>query len=98
MAGKMSKLRKSAKGRECQIRIPGVCNGNPETVVLCHLPGGGMGAKSHDMFGAFGCHACHDVVDYRVISEWHAKTIELWFIQGVFRTQQIWLEEGLINV
>ncbi|MEX9297344.1 nuclease domain-containing protein, partial [Providencia alcalifaciens] len=24
----MANLRKEAKGRECQVRIPGVCNGN----------------------------------------------------------------------
>ncbi|MBN0566960.1 nuclease domain-containing protein, partial [Klebsiella pneumoniae] len=25
----MADLRKAARGRECQVRIPGVCNGNP---------------------------------------------------------------------
>ncbi|HBA8413694.1 TPA: DUF1364 domain-containing protein, partial [Escherichia coli] len=24
----MADLRKAARGRECQVRIPGVCNGN----------------------------------------------------------------------
>ena len=98
MAGKMSKLRKSAKGRECQIRIPGVCNGNPETVVLCHLPGGGMGAKTHDMFGAFGCHACHDVVDGRARCNESVDMLDIYFLEAVIRTQEIWLEEGLIHV
>ncbi|WP_435653218.1 nuclease domain-containing protein, partial [Proteus mirabilis] len=32
----MANLRKEARGRECQIRMPGVCNGNSETVVLAH--------------------------------------------------------------
>ncbi|EOO3821306.1 nuclease domain-containing protein, partial [Escherichia coli] len=27
----MADLRKAARGRECQVRIPGVCNGNSET-------------------------------------------------------------------
>ena len=27
----MANLRKEARGRECQVRIYGVCNGNPET-------------------------------------------------------------------
>ncbi|EEW8596318.1 DUF1364 family protein, partial [Escherichia coli] len=27
----MTNLRKEARGRECQVRIYGVCNGNPET-------------------------------------------------------------------
>ena len=96
----MSKLRKSAKGRECQIRIPGVCNGNPETTVLCHLPGGGMGRKQPDLFAAFGCSACHDEVDGRTnhkpdYGKWET---ELYFYEGVIRTQQIWLDEGLITI
>ncbi|HCB7200209.1 TPA: DUF1364 family protein [Escherichia coli] len=32
----MANLRKEARGRECQVRIYGVCNGNPETTVLAH--------------------------------------------------------------
>lgn len=63
------KLRDSAQGQDCQLRIPGVCNGNPETVVWCHLNGQeygkGMGHKSHDIFGFYGCSACHDVYDGR---------------------------------
>ncbi|EGE3525699.1 nuclease domain-containing protein, partial [Escherichia coli] len=27
----MANVRKEARGRECQVRIYGVCNGNPET-------------------------------------------------------------------
>jgi hypothetical protein len=95
----MAKLRKSAKGRECQIRIPGVCNFNPETTVLCHLNGGGMGMKHPDLFGAFGCSACHDEIDGRshniLINN---MAIELYFYEGIFRTQAIWLKEGLISV
>ncbi|MFO5541033.1 nuclease domain-containing protein, partial [Klebsiella pneumoniae] len=32
----MANLRKEARGRECTVRIPGHCNGNPETSVLAH--------------------------------------------------------------
>ncbi|HBB1356564.1 nuclease domain-containing protein, partial [Escherichia coli] len=32
----MANLRKEARNRECQVRIYGVCNGNPETTVLAH--------------------------------------------------------------
>ena len=96
---KMTKLRKSAEGRECQIRIPGVCSGNPETTVLCHLPGGGMGLKQPDLFAAFGCSDCHDVVDGRTAihrQDWKSKVYE-YHLEGVIRTQQIWLSEGLIK-
>lgn len=93
----MSKLRNSARDRDCQIRIPGVCNRNPETTVLCHLPGGGMGAKMHDIHAAFGCSACHAVVDGSTRIPVPYNTIMLWFYEGVVRTQQIWLDEGLIK-
>ncbi|MER2105083.1 MAG: nuclease domain-containing protein, partial [Pseudomonas atacamensis] len=41
------KLRASANGQECTVRMPGICNHNPETTVLAHLPCGqkGMGIK-----------------------------------------------------
>lgn len=94
----MSKIRKSARGRDCEIRIPGVCTGNPETVVLCHLSGGGMGTKRHDIFGAYGCSACHDAVDGRANCDIPSDQLRLWHFDGVVRTQQILLEEGLISV
>lgn len=48
-------LRKQARGRGCQVRIPHVCNFNSETTVLAHyrLAGiSGMGMKSPDAIGA----------------------------------------------
>lgn len=43
----MTNLRKEAKGRECQVRIVGVCNGNPETVVLAHYRMGGLNGMGY---------------------------------------------------
>jgi hypothetical protein len=64
------KIRESARGEACQIRIIDVCNHNPETTVWSHWPGlaGGraLGKKSIDLCGAYACSACHDVVDERV--------------------------------
>lgn len=50
----MANLRKEAKGRECQVRLPGVCNFNSETTVLAHyrMAGlNGVGMKPDDIFG-----------------------------------------------
>ena len=96
----MANLRKLAKGRECQIRIPGVCSGSSETVVLCHLPGGGMGAKRHDIHGAYGCSDCHDYVDGRRHLSNHPSEQfhrQIWFFEAVIRTQEILLAEGMIK-
>ena len=95
---RQSKITKSAKGEECQIRIPGYCNGNPETVVFCHLGGGGMGYKSNDIHGAYGCSSCHDAIDGRRIVNWTDNQIKVWFYDGVVRTQLILIDKGMINV
>jgi hypothetical protein len=97
-------LRKEARGRECQIRIPGTCNGNNETVVLCHLNnkrlfGVGTGQKVPDIFGAWGCSSCHDAVDGRtdVLVCDHEVVTREYFYEGVFRTQNILLSEGKLG-
>ena len=97
----MSKLRNSAKGQQCQVRIPGVCNYDPDTVVLAHfrMPGDGMGRKPSDTRGAYACSACHNEVDWRT-SDSDLTRVEtaLAFAQGVFRTQDIMIADGLIEV
>jgi hypothetical protein len=88
----MTNLRKEARGEDCQIRVPGFCNGNPETVVLCHysLAGiSGKGLKSPDDMAAWGCSACHDVVDFRCKGAEKSYTraeIRLMHAEGCFRT------------
>lgn len=89
-------LRDSARGQPCLIRIPGHCNHDHSTVVLCHLNGGGTGTKKSDLFAAFGCSGCHDVVDGRVKSQHTKADIELMHRQGVERTNQYWLDTGMV--
>lgn len=60
-------LTDSARGQDCTLMVPNVCNGNPETTTWAHSNqdrhGKGKGLKSHDPFGAFACSACHDWYD-----------------------------------
>lgn len=92
----MKKLRESARGQECQVRIPGICNFNPETTVLAHLNGGGMGMKQDDHHAAFCCSACHDAIDGRVKTDMSYSELKLAHLEGVIRTQKIWMDEGLM--
>ena len=88
-------LRKLARGRECQIRLPGVCNGNPETTVLAHyrMAGlSGMGMKSPDLCGAWACSSCHAMVDSS-----HDPDVVIAFLQGVLRTQAALIREGVVK-
>lgn len=94
----MSKLTKAARGRECQVRIPGICNGNPETTVLAHyrLAGTcGMGIKPHDLLGAWACSSCHDEIDRRT-RRIDADSAALAHLEGVIRTQAILIKEGMV--
>lgn len=91
-------LRKAARGRECTVRIPGVCNFNTETSVLAHYRMAGTcgtGCKPDDEQAAICCNDCHDVIDGRVKNtEFTYEDIRLMHAEGVFRTQQIWRGEG----
>lgn len=89
------KLRNSARGRECQVRLQDICNHNPETTVLAHLNGGGMGTKHSDLMAAFACSACHDEIDRRTMN-FGAQYVRLAHLEGIMRTLQIWLDEGLV--
>jgi len=97
----MSKLRNSARGQDCFIRLPGICNGNPETTVLCHLPDGSgtgkMGGKSADIHGVFGCSACHDEIDRRTM---HTNPTDafIYAMEGHMRTLRYWMENGYLKV
>ncbi len=76
--------------------MPGICNGNPETVVLCHLNGAGMGMKSSDIHASYGCSECHDEADRRTRRIGSA-TAELYHLHGMVRTQIMMMGEGLIT-
>jgi hypothetical protein len=94
------KLRESARGRDCTIRIPGVCNFNPDTVVLCHVGRKrGIGKKCHDIHAIYACSDCHDVVDGRAqYCKALTEMIPTYTLEALEETQLIMLEEGLIKV
>ena len=94
----MSKITKSAKNEECQVRIPNVCNRNRETVVFAHLNGGGMGMKNNDLEGAYCCSSCHDVLDGRVTTCRSGNDLVLWHHEGAMRTRKILIDKGLITI
>ncbi|MCR1838438.1 MULTISPECIES: DUF1364 domain-containing protein [Rodentibacter] len=86
--------RKEAKGRECQVRLPGICNFNPETTVLAHYRlHSGVALKPDDIQGAWACSACHDECDRRT-RKMDTEYVRLAHAEGVMRTQAILRREG----
>lgn len=96
----MTNLRKEARGRECQVRLPSICNGNSETVVLAHYRMAGLcgvGMKPNDLFGAWACSACHDEIDRRT-GRTEAGEAHMAHLEGVIRTQATLIAEGKLKL
>lgn len=86
-------LRKLARGQSCMIRVPTICNGNPDTVVLCHIRMiglSGTGIKAPDALATFGCSDCHAVCDGQRRSAFTDDERRLMLLEGMARTQY-WL-------
>jgi hypothetical protein len=100
---KMTLIRKAARGQDCTIQLHGICNRDPATSVLCHsnelADGKGMGLKAPDTAAAFGCSACHDVLDgRRPRPAWLTKDMVLAaFRAGIQRTHEFLRTKGLIE-
>ena len=100
------KLTSAARGQECTLQIPGVCQGGTETTVACHSPllEDRQGSKAPDFAIAFGCMACHDVIDRRknfVCLDGHGLMCDedqrYYFHRGMTRTLAILFDSGVIK-
>lgn len=89
------KLRDSARGQSCTLRLPG-CGHDDGTVVLAHIPCGhkGVGMKGPDVIACFACDHCHSVLDGRRKGE----LTEGDLLRALAETQLIWFRDGLLTV
>jgi hypothetical protein len=92
-----SKLRRSARGQNCTFQIVGICNHDPETVVLCHIrdDATAKSTKANDWSAAFGCVECHTAIDQHRLS----REDELFYsLRAMQRTQAYWISKGLVVI
>jgi len=103
------KLRKSARGQPCSLRIasfiPGHSCASDETTVLAHLPvnGKGTGTKVSDLGAVYACAHCHDLLDRRDnrtdwIIEHYPMAYHARMANALTETHARMVEEGLIVV
>ncbi len=98
---KSTPARRAARGRECTLVLPGVCNRDPATTVLCHsnrlADGKGMALKAPDSAACFGCSDCHDVLDgRRPLPGWMTREqLEDTFDRATAITQEQLKQEGI---
>lgn len=98
---KMTKIRRSARGEECTLNFPGICNYDPDTSVWCHSNryehGKGAGIKAHDEHGCVGCSACHAFYDGGYANcGWERDQVEAWFDMAEARSREILRAKGLL--
>lgn len=99
----MSKIRESARGETCQVRLVGVCTGNPEKTIWSHArwgcAGRGKGIKAPDIAGAYCCTDCDAVYDgQRAFKAPYTCRVEIdrdWSM-GHFRSLLMLIEKGLV--
>jgi hypothetical protein len=78
-------LRRAAAGQRCTLNLPGICNYDPETVVLAHIHDEqfGKSRKADDTSGMHCCAACHSAYDLH-----RTGLDELTLLKLVFRAYQ----------
>jgi hypothetical protein len=91
-----------ARGAPCLVNIAGVCNNNSATTVAAHSNelrhGHGVGIKAHDVFIAFACSACHDVIDGRSMNKFSAAQRREFWRTGFERTLRHLWATGKVGV
>jgi|GEM_PF-769226 len=96
---KRTKIRDSARGEACQVRVAGICNGNPETVVLAHRNGAGMACKASDDNAAYACSACHEWLDGGYVRYGYTRSDrDAVHDKGIVRTREILKRKGLCQL
>lgn len=99
----MTKITESARGEECQVRIPGVCTYDPATVIWSHCrhyaAGRGKAIKAVDLAGAYACTACDAVYDgqRRPPEGMTRDDIDRDWNMGHYRSLKLLAEKGLIK-
>lgn len=87
-------IRNAARGETCS-----VCGTNDGTTVFCHLneswAGKGIGRKSDDLAGFFGCRECHDTYDRRHNGAPYSDYI---IMRALYFTMRRLVEKGIIKI
>ena len=86
------KIKASARGEVCSLRVSQNCQ-DGDTVVLCHLNSNyrGIGIKSPDIFGVYGCYHCHQLLDASKVDYEDQ-------LRALMETQMKLVSKGLLNV
>lgn len=91
-------LRKLAQGQDCKLRLPGICNRDSTTVVLCHIKRGWCGSlKPPDVIAVWACHRCHDVLDRRAPNPWSEEELDSMILVSLSEQLAFYCKQGILT-
>jgi len=92
------KIKDSARGEDCSLRLIGTCNNNSETTILAHIGRDrGTAIKCNDTFAIYACSACHDAIDGRASYDSLANpNIQEDLLRALEETQSKLIDKGLL--
>jgi hypothetical protein len=95
------KILANARGKDCTMQLPGVCNRDPETTVAAHSglieDGKGMSMKGDDFAVCYACSSCHDVYDNRAKHDFDRDFLTARFHRAMKETLRICFEDDVIG-
>ncbi len=93
------KVRDHSRGQMCSLRLPGICNGNPETTVYAHIRDKwkGIGQKASDSSGVFACSDCHRAIDEHLSGHGENPMTHWHIIRAMQETLEILITDGIIG-
>lgn len=96
----MSRITQSARGEECQVRIPGVCSHDNEKTIWSHARWGaggrGRSIKAIDLAGAYCCTDCDAAYDGQRKTQYTRQEIDIDWFMGHMRSLVILQQKGLV--
>lgn len=103
---KPTPMRKAAAGEGCTMQVAGVCNYQPDTVVLAHLRwigDCGVGIKPTDLQAVFACSECNRWTDSPTVAETadrqrYESDRNFYALRAIVRTQLRMVAKGIITV
>lgn len=99
----MSKIRESARGEDCTVRLPGVCTFDPAMTIWSHArwnsAGKGKSIKAVDLAGAYACTSCDQVYDGQMKPPpgMTREQIDMDWMHGHLRSLVRLVQKGLIR-
>ncbi len=94
---KQTKIRESAKGESCSLRLSPNCTDEYGAVVLCHVGRNiGIAIKCGDNMAVYACNHCHDIIDGRSKSGFGKLELDSEKLRALEETQIKLIAKGLM--